>query len=68
MCSLTIIDMTEWDPSNDKHLLPIKFSKEDPSGKVKAKEALQKELGLLIYYTIYIVGPFCLYSRSLLPL
>jgi glycogen synthase len=51
------MDMTEWDPSNDKHLLPIKFSKEDPSGKAKAKEALQKELGL-----------FCPYSRSLLPL
>jgi len=40
------IDMKEWDPSNDKFLLPIKFSKDDPSGKAQAKEKLQKELGL----------------------
>lgn len=40
------IDMSEWDPSNDKFLLPIKYSKDDPSGKALAKEALQKALGL----------------------
>jgi starch synthase len=40
------IDMKEWDPMNDKYLLPITFSKEDPSGKAQAKAKLQKELGL----------------------
>ena len=40
------IDMREWDPANDTHLLPIRYSKDDPSGKKEAKAALQKELGL----------------------
>lgn len=40
------IDMNEWDPMNDKFLLPIQFSKDAPSGKALAKAALQKQLGL----------------------
>jgi glycogen synthase len=42
------IDMKEWDPMNDKYILPITFSKEDPSGKAQAKAKLQKELVLTL--------------------
>mmetsp|Transcript_43661 Transcript_43661/g.102666 ORF Transcript_43661/g.102666 Transcript_43661/m.102666 type:complete len:670 (-) Transcript_43661:214-2223(-) len=40
------IDTLEWDPMNDKFLLPIKFSHDNLKGKAQAKESLQKELGL----------------------
>jgi len=42
------IDTKEWDPMNDKYLLPITFNSNDLSGKAKAKEALQRELGLQV--------------------
>mmetsp|Transcript_28839 Transcript_28839/g.65344 ORF Transcript_28839/g.65344 Transcript_28839/m.65344 type:complete len:655 (-) Transcript_28839:258-2222(-) len=44
------IDMDEWDPSKDKFLVPkgISFSAADPAGKAKAKELLQRELGLQV--------------------
>ncbi len=41
------IDMKEWDPMNDKYLLPITFSKEDPSGKAQVcRPRPQLEMGL----------------------
>ena len=39
------IDTNVWNPKKDK-LLPENYSKDDMSGKAKAKEALQKEFGL----------------------
>jgi len=44
------IDMREWDPMNDKYLKKwgVQFSHENLEGKAKAKEALQRELGLQV--------------------
>ncbi|KAK9145575.1 hypothetical protein Sjap_005478 [Stephania japonica] len=49
------IDVAEWNPASDKHI-PFHYSIEDLSGKVKCKEALQKELGLPIRPDVPIIG------------
>ena len=42
------IDTSEWDPQNDEYLQPLgaTWSADDISGKAKAKQLLQQELGL----------------------
>lgn len=49
------INMTEWDPSSDKHI-PAHYSSKDLSGKVKCKIALQKELGLPVRPDCPLIG------------
>ena len=43
------IDMREWDPSNDPHILPVSYAADAPAGKKEAKAALQRELGLQVF-------------------
>nr|XP_043633783.1 soluble starch synthase 1, chloroplastic/amyloplastic [Erigeron canadensis] len=49
------IDVTEWDPSSDKHIASH-YTLNDPSGKMECKIALQKELGLPIRPECPLVG------------
>jgi starch synthase len=52
------IDSTVWNPGLDKYL-PAPYSIEDMSGKVKAKEALQKKFGLRQTANIPVIGMIC---------
>ncbi|KAK6926019.1 Glycosyl transferase, family 1 [Dillenia turbinata] len=49
------IDVTEWDPSSDVHIA-CSYSKDDVTGKVNCKIALQKELGLPIRPDCPLIG------------
>ncbi|KAK9071662.1 hypothetical protein SSX86_008091 [Deinandra increscens subsp. villosa] len=49
------IDVTEWDPSSDKHI-SSNYTVDDLSGKIACKMALQKELGLPLRPDCVLIG------------
>ncbi|TKY74085.1 Soluble starch synthase 1 [Spatholobus suberectus] len=49
------IDVTEWDPSSDKHIA-CNYSADDLSGKAKCKISLQKELSLPVRPDCPLIG------------
>jgi len=48
-------DYSEWDPAGDPHI-PAAYSAENRSGKIKAKTALQKKVGLPVSSEVPLIG------------